>query len=170
VPLEFISGDLFAGGHDVLVNPVNCQGVSGAGLARRFDDLYPEANGLYERACKNHNLQPGGIYAVRVEDVLSITTLIIYLATKDRWQDPSRLEWIKSGLDRLGEFVKPDCKLPTHLDRIEDRPISIGIPALGCGLGGLDWDDVGPLFEALEWPKHERYNIKVYVPHGPQSR
>ena len=48
----------------------------------------------------------------------------------------SKIEDIESGLEAL-------------VSEVRDRGIaSIAIPPLGCGLGGLDWDDVRPRIEA----------------------
>jgi O-acetyl-ADP-ribose deacetylase (regulator of RNase III) len=66
---------------------------------------------------------------------------IFNFPTKRHWREKSRIEDIASGLKALVEDVK----------RLGIR--SIAIPALGCGNGGLDWEDVAPLidkaFEAL---------------------
>jgi O-acetyl-ADP-ribose deacetylase (regulator of RNase III) len=51
------------------------------------------------------------------------------------WRNPSKLDWIVSGLVDLANFVK------TNGVR------SIAIPALGCSNGGLNWTQVRPLIE-----------------------
>ena len=67
---------------------------------------------------------------------------IINFPTKRHWRGASTLADVKSGLvDLVGQ--------------VERRGIrSIAIPALGCGLGGLRWEDVRPaIVEACErWP------------------
>ena len=65
--------------------------------------------------------------------------LIINFPTKGHWRARSRLADIKTGLAGLREVIR-------------DRDIrSIAVPPLGCGLGGLDWQDVRPLIiEALD--------------------
>lgn len=55
--------------------------------------------------------------------------------TKDDWRNPSKLEWISTGLDDLRYRV-------IMLD-IE----SIALPALGCANGGLNFEDVRALVE-----------------------
>lgn len=40
--IELSNGDLFEADVEALVNPVNCVGVMGAGLAARFKERYPE--------------------------------------------------------------------------------------------------------------------------------
>ena len=60
---------------------------------------------------------------------------IINFPTKLHWKDPSNIEYIEEGLQTLGVAIQ--------LEEIK----SIGIPPLGCGLGGLDWKDVKPLID-----------------------
>ena len=52
------------------------------------------------------------------------------LPTKLHWSKPSRLEYITSGVSALADLL------------VAKRITSVAIPRLGCGLGGLDWDDV----------------------------
>ncbi|MEH2297218.1 macro domain-containing protein [Nostoc sp.] len=54
-------------------------------------------------------------------------------ATKRQWRENSRLEDIEGGLD----WVRKNC----HDIGIQ----SLAMPALGCGLGNLNWAEVGPL-------------------------
>ena len=54
-------------------------------------------------------------------------------ATKRKWRDNSRLEDIEGGLSWFRDNFKAEG---VH---------SVALPALGCGLGGLNWADVGPL-------------------------
>ena len=57
----------------------------------------------------------------------------LLFATKRHWRDKSRLDDIEAGLEWITKRYKSEG--------IE----SIALPALGCGLGGLDWREVGPL-------------------------
>jgi O-acetyl-ADP-ribose deacetylase (regulator of RNase III) len=58
---------------------------------------------------------------------------IICFPTKQHWRNPSKLEWIDSGLKDLREQL------------LLYTPKSIAIPKLGCANGGLNWEDVHPL-------------------------
>ena len=59
---------------------------------------------------------------------------IINFPTKHNWKDNSRYEYIRDGLVDLEKIIKSyEIK-------------SIAIPALGCGLGNLNWVDVEKLF------------------------
>ena len=61
---------------------------------------------------------------------------IINFPTKRHWRGKSRMQDIESGLVAL-------------IAEIRERGIrSIALPPLGCGLGGLDWNEVRPRIEA----------------------
>lgn len=97
--VQVLHASLFDTGADALVNPVNCRGVLGAGLARAFKARFPAAYAdSYAAACRDGRLRPGSLAAWRDPGT---PTTVISLATKDHWRDPSRLEWIDAGLVRL---------------------------------------------------------------------
>jgi O-acetyl-ADP-ribose deacetylase (regulator of RNase III) len=59
--IEFVQGDIFESGCEVLVNPVNCKGVMGKGLALQFKRRYPEMFDIYLEACQVRAIRPGGL-------------------------------------------------------------------------------------------------------------
>lgn len=118
--------DIFESGCDMLVNPVNCVGVAGAGLALEFREKFPNNFRAYRSACLRKELSPGGVLVL--EPWPDKTPLIANFATKLHWRDKSRLDYIKTGLGTLRSLVD---------DRQDIQ--SVAIPALGCGLGGLDF-------------------------------
>lgn len=60
---------------------------------------------------------------------------LINFPTKKHWRDPSRLQYVTTGLS-------------APVDEVRARGIrSIAVPPLGCGNGGLAWSDVKPLIE-----------------------
>ena len=133
---EYWTGDIFAESWKVeaLVNPVNCIGVMGRGLALRFKELYPDNFRAYAAACQRGEVQPGRMFVF--ETGLDYPRYILNFPTKAHWRDASRLEDIEAGLAALAEEVRV-------------RGIrSIAIPALGCGLGGLEWSEVRPKVKA----------------------
>lgn len=118
-----------------LVNPVNTQGRSGKGLALEFAKRYPEAEAQYVAWCKRMKRR-GGEYVV-ISDAQLADKMIIYACTKEDPRAPSKLEWIEKFLYW--------CRFRQYAAGAYN---SFAIPALGCGLGGLKWDDVRPLIEA----------------------
>jgi O-acetyl-ADP-ribose deacetylase (regulator of RNase III) len=113
---------------DMLVNPVNCVGVMGAGLALQFKKRYPSMYKEYAEKCKSGEIQLGKPYIHTVDDIK-----IVSFPTKHHWRNKSKLEDVNNGLAALAGQLK--CNPPKML----------AIPAIGCGLGGLKWKDVHPL-------------------------
>ena len=51
--------DLFTLPVDTLVNPINCKGAMGKGLALQFKHRFPGMSQAYRNACRNQSLRPG---------------------------------------------------------------------------------------------------------------
>ncbi len=145
------SGSLFdpipGSPHPWLVCPVNTvPGVMGAGLAREFTKRWPELPWLHANACRGGTLTIGRCVVKLVGDDPQCIPVVLF-PTKNHWRDPSRLNWIEMGLKNLARWVREVWESP---------PVTIAMPALGCGLGSLSWDAVRPLIEATanDLPRH----------------
>jgi O-acetyl-ADP-ribose deacetylase (regulator of RNase III) len=133
------TGSILDSGADALVNPVNCVGVSGKGLALEFKKRFPTATDWYRKMAEDGLVDIGTsfhFYGINHPTV----TRVFFLPTKMHWREPSHLSYVEAGLDALAESVN-SCDDPCAGVR------KIAIPALGCGLGGLDWEQVRPLIE-----------------------
>ena len=147
--IHYISDDsMFNYQVDCYVNPVNCMGVSGKGLALEFKKRFPEAQKQYEHYCKEGVFTPGRI----LWTYPSKNLYLVYFATKNHWKNPSQIEWINEGM----YWLKYDL---TYTYELNTNVKSIAIPALGCGLGGLDWNDVKPIIEKFM----ENLDVEVYI-------
>lgn len=132
--ITLTKGDLFESQAEALVNPVNCVGVMGKGLALQFKRRFQENLRLYVNACVVGKVRVGKMFVTEPfgQDA---PRWIVNFPTKQNWLAPSKLEWIESGLKDLRRFL------------VENHVGSVAIPALGAGLGGLDWTDVRALIE-----------------------
>lgn len=131
MPFRKAQGNLLRCSAEALVNPVNCVGVMGKGLALAFKREYPANFEAYAAECKAKRLPPGSVFTFREGG-----RWILNFATKDHWRDPSKLEWIERGLPELVRIVR------------EKQIQSLALPPLGTGLGGLAKSAVEPLIEA----------------------
>lgn len=144
------TGNLLEADVDALVNPVNTQGVMGKGLALQFKRAFPDVFQSYVRACKAGEVVTGKVHVVRRSVA---PRFILGFPTKQHWRHPSKLEYIRDGLDDLVQQVRA----------LEIQ--SIAIPPLGCGLGGLAWEDVRPLIDAAFVPLPD-VRVVLYAPQG----
>ena len=138
--IRLVSGNMFDCKVDALVNTVNCVGVMGAGVALQFKMRNPEMFKDYVRRCRGGLVRPGQPYEWRADASLfgSDSRIVINFPTKDDWRNPSEYSYIESGLRWLRGYL------------LQSPGLSIAIPALGCGYGGLDWKVVeGMILSAL---------------------
>ena len=119
---------------DAIVNTVNCVGVMGKGIALQFKHKFSDNFKAYQAACKTGEVCIGRMF-VHDNGALARPHYIINFPTKDHWRGNSRIEFIQSGL----------VDLVAQLERLQIK--SIAVPPLGCGNGGLEWDEVRPLIE-----------------------
>ena len=132
--IRFTHGDIFAQPVEAIVNPVNCVGVAGAGLALQFKRRHPDAFQAYRRACAEDRLRPARMFMF--DTGRDTPRWIVHFPTKRHWRERSAIGDIEAGLRCLPSI------LTSHGIR------SIAIPPIGCGLGGLDWRAVRPLITA----------------------
>lgn len=106
---------------DVIVCPVNTVGVMGNGLALAFKNRYPDLFTQYKNACDTGQFIKHKAILFNVGQ-----KKIVCLRTKEHWKHPSNEEYIRSGLLALKEIMDKHGYL------------SVAIPPIGCGKGGLD--------------------------------
>ena len=143
--INFIDGSLFESNAQTVVNTVNCVGTMGRGVALKFKNKYPEMFNDYKKKCYDGQVNVGEPYLWKES-----TPWILNFPTKNHWRDPSKIEYITTGLDYLVENYK------------SWGIVSLALPALGCGLGGLDWNVISLILNEkltkLEIP------VTVYIP------
>lgn len=129
---ESCCGDLLQADAEALVNPVNCVGVMGKGLALQFKRAHAANFRAYAAACANGVVVPGTMFVHDCGEGM-LPRFIINFPTKRHWRDRSRLGDVEQGL----------VALAVEVARLGIR--SLAVPPLGCGLGGLDWKVVLPM-------------------------
>lgn len=145
--IRYVTGNMLESSAQCLVNTVNCEGYMGKGIAYQFKLQFPENNKDYVKACKSGALKIGKLHVYREKE-----KLIVNFPTKDKWRERSKISYVEVGLNQL-------------LKLIENEEItSIAIPPLGCGNGGLVWNDVKKLIEEILSPVEMICDIEIYEP------
>ncbi|WP_187427127.1 macro domain-containing protein [Rossellomorea marisflavi] len=113
------------------MNTVNTVGVMGKGIAKTFKEVYPEMFSEYQILCEKKLLTIGKLWIYKTPN-----KWVLNFPTKKHWRSPSKIEYIEAGLKK---FVQS----------YDQKGIdSIAFPPLGCGNGGLNWEnEVKPLME-----------------------
>lgn len=131
--IQWVTGNLVEDEVEALVNTVNTVGVMGKGIALQFRQAFPENYDAYRKACERGEVQLGRMFVTATNRIRPLW--IVNFPTKRHWKSKSRLADIEAGLVDLEREIA------------EHRIASIAVPPLGCGHGGLRWQDVRPLIE-----------------------
>src|SRR5208282_176294 len=130
--LSFIKKSIFDINAQVYVNPVNCQGISGAGLALEFKNRYPDMFDCYEQSCKNQVLKPGGV--------------CIWTNPDSNGSYPSYVWCVATmynpGYRATNIAIKRCLTSISELLNIYTEVNSIAMPAIGCGIGRFKFDNL----------------------------
>lgn len=144
--ISLIQGNIFNSCASVLVNPTNCIGPMGAGLAKQFKEKFPGLAENYWNYCRKGMIKPGILHLYTINSDLRV----LNFPTKNHWKDPSKMEYVELGLNKF-------------IDSYNNKNIkSVAFPLLGAGLGGLDKNLIqNYMIERLN--PLEGIDIEIYV-------
>lgn len=143
--IRFIKGNIFNSKCQTVVNTVNCVGVMGKGIAQVYKLRYPLMFLDYKEHCRNKLIKPGVLWLYNKQNN---APWILNFPTKFHWKYPSKIEWIKSGLEKFVETY-------------EKKGItSIAFPLLGTHNGGLKTEVVKDLM--VEYLSNCSIEIEIY--------
>lgn len=162
--ISLVEGDMFFSGMQTLTVSVNLQGIMGKGLASRAKYQFPDLYVHYQDACRSKRITAAKPCIYKRESSLDeeladlstplVTTNAVkwfmLFATKRQWRDNSRLDDIEAGLGWFRDHFRAEGVQ------------SVALPALGCGLGGLDWACVGPLM--CKYLHGIGIDVAIYLP------
>lgn len=127
------NGDMFTSDAKALAHGVNCAGVMGAGVAKRFREEFPHNYENYRYACQAKILRPGEIHVNFEKD-----KYILNLASQNKPGRDASYEWLfSSALAAVRGAVN------IGIDRI-------AVPEIGSHIGGLEWDKVAQVLLTTE--------------------
>ena len=145
--ISLVKGDMFFSRMQTLTISVNCVGIMGKGLASTAKYRFPDVYVAYQDLCKRKAIKMGLPYVYQRESSVfneladevsgdensASQTWFLLFPTKNHWRNDADREGIEQGLKWL-------------VDNYKNKGItSIAMPALGCGLGQLEWREIGPL-------------------------
>ena len=146
--IRVLVGNMFECKMTTLVNTVNCVGVMGKGIAQVVKKRYPQMFEDYVRRCRSKQVRLGEPY--HYSDLTGIS--IVNFPTKGHWRSTTRVSDVRAGLKFFVGHIR------------EWEVESVAFPPLGCGNGGLEWKQVGPLMysnlKGLDIP------VEIYAPFG----
>jgi O-acetyl-ADP-ribose deacetylase (regulator of RNase III) len=133
MPIQFTKGDLFhTSGIRAYAQGVSCAGSMDAGVAVAFKKRWPRMAEEYTARCSDGRFNLGDVF-VWTEGDETVYTLGIQM----HWKDRARLAALTRALSRTVEFAE------------RAGVEKIGLPRIGTGLGGLDWNRVKDVLQKI---------------------
>lgn len=129
--INFIKKDISTIDHGLIVHGVNCQGVMSSGVAGALRKKYPIIFDKYKVICEKQSsdLLLGTVGFVDIKPRLVIANLFSQEYYGNDGKVYANLLAIKKGFT--------ECMFYAIKNNLE-----LFIPLIGCGLGGLKWQDV----------------------------
>lgn len=147
--MQVVEGNLFEVDSPGRGHGVNVQGVMGAGIAVGFKNAYPDMYAEYQVKCSTGELQPGGVFIWQDPET---GHYVFNMASQENPGPDARIEWLAESA-------------AAALDAADELGIShIAIPQIGCGIGGLEWEDVKFTLEQVERNRRAFFKVVVYRP------
>jgi O-acetyl-ADP-ribose deacetylase (regulator of RNase III) len=126
--IRYVKGDLLASNLEVIAHGCNCRGVMGAGIAKQIRNTWPNVYEIYRLKYDTMGLELGSILPVRTLD----GRLVINCMTQDGFGSNDTQHVVYDAI--------ASCMVAID-DRARDWEVTeIGMPRIGAGLGGGDWD------------------------------
>ena len=142
-------GSIFESGCNCICIPTNgmvkkdgCL-VMGKGLAKEAADRYPTLPQIFGRLTFKYGI---GTYIISINGIG-----IACVPTKLHFKDPSSLDLVINSSKKLVELIDR-----THWKKI-------GVPRLGCGLGGLTYSIVKPYLEKIFEIENEKQVLFYFL-------
>ncbi len=167
--LFLAEGDMFFSNMQTLTVSVNTVGIMGKGLASRAKYQFPDVYVAYQDACRRKWMTLGKPYLYKREasfddeliDEPGGVTIpngvkwFLLFATKRHWRNNADLAGIEEGL----QWIETNHR--------SEEIRSIALPALGCGLGNLEWKDVGPVM--CQHLSRSGIDVAIYLPRESET-
>lgn len=154
MPIIFVEGDLLNPiTEEAIAHGCNQLGVMGAGIAKAIKQFYPPSMfGFYSECCRENKIKGGDVIVFRCRNY---PILFNWITQENVTTKKALLDWIETALRKTIRICN-------------ERGIkSVGLPKIGAGLGGLNWQDVKNLFvsiceqEKLQFVCYENYKAAV---------
>ena len=156
--LKYKVGDLIeaarSGEVNVIAQQCNCFNTRKRGIAPLLDKAFPEVGIIDDLTTKGDHKKFGGFsYAYCARYDLSIYNLYGqwgWWKRKDG-QPNTDIEKLSSALSCMAD----------HIESLRYQDINIGLPLIGCGLGGGDWGSISNIIESTLVKKG--LNVTIYT-------
>ena len=140
-------GNLFDTTQTHVGHGVNTYGVMGAGIAKEFKARYPHNFKQYKAWCDSGEAK-GGDFLLSGEQ----NKILVNIASQERPGRHAKMQYLVIALTTLAR----------------NRPgITLALPEIGCGIGGLEWGSVKSALQEIEVWNDIEFEVWHYSPEKP---
>ena len=141
--MKYFEGDLLQSGLQHIAHGCNMNGGFGSGVAKAVATKYPKARGDY---WLNFGGKPGGTIIESLQD----DGVTIYNCLTQEWYGPGDKKYVDYN------FV---AKVFKEFNNILPKGAILGIPKIGAGLAGGDWE----IIEKIIDDEAKNYEVHCYI-------
>jgi O-acetyl-ADP-ribose deacetylase (regulator of RNase III) len=147
--IEYRTGDLFAGsrnsihtepGTHILMHGCNAQGVMGSGVAKTFKEHYPAAFQDYVADLTTFREQDSGPLGCVSFHYISKRYILASAITQEFYGKDGRVYASYSAIFAAFTEIADNYLY-------DGSEVTVHIPLIGCGLGGLKWNKVAMIIQ-----------------------
>src|SRR3989338_7687035 len=130
-----LSGDILLSSAKAIAHGVAPNDDFHQGLALQLRERMPSMYKDFRHFCQTSHPKPGGLWIWMSADGHYIVNLFTQDGAYDHGSKPGHaiLSHVNHALHALRAFAQ------------KEKPASLALPRLACGVGGLNWDEVKPL-------------------------
>ncbi len=179
-----VNSDILRVQEGIIVHGVNCQGVMASGIAKQIRDKYPIVYSEYRRFVSKLVYSEYRRFVSKFSDPylpeytknqllgkcnyvpINSKLLIVNLFSQFTYGYDPTVQYASA--QAIVEGMSDIFRVARLYSSKYNVPLTIHIPKIGCGLGGLDWSEVEPMINSLvdyhfNSSYRYSYNITLYI-------
>lgn len=138
---------------DIIAHGCNCQGKMGSGVAKAIRARFPSAYTQYVDLCSSK----------KPKELLGIAQIILADSVNKKFvANCFTQEYYGYDLKRYASQEAIEKSLTEVAEFANKYNYSVALPPIGCGLGGLSWDTIGPIVEKIFTSKRVKFTVYDY--------
>ena len=134
--MKYLNKDITTVTKGIIAHGVNCQGQMGSGVAKAVRTKWPCVYDYYKQMYDDGEAVMGAVQLIKLKPDLYVANLF----TQKYYGNDGKVYANKKA-------VIETIKKLTLLDEVKHLPIYM--PKIGCGLGGLNWNNVKDLINSI---------------------
>jgi O-acetyl-ADP-ribose deacetylase (regulator of RNase III) len=136
--MEYITQDITSVDVGIVAHGVNCQRAMGSGVAKAIKQRWPAIYEAYMNDPHGKGIELlGRAQIVEIDELLYVANCYTQLYYGGDGKKYANIDAVRTSLTEVMRFAT-------------EKNLPVFLPRIGCGLGGLKWNDVEAVIATLE--------------------